>query len=177
MRSLFDLMQTSPAPAPIVPATPAVRAHGGTRAVDVGNVSGIVELLAHAKARGLKYPKLWLQLDASTPLRITIAGPSSRTPGYLVLTDGGPFDSNRYFGRISPQGFYEVGRDGFTRQAQLGPLLNRLSADPAGVAAEYGHLTGNCCFCSRRLSDERSTVVGYGPIYAEKFGVPWGAGT
>jgi hypothetical protein len=42
------------------------------------------------------------------------------------------------------------------------------------VAAEHGHKTGNCCFCSRPLNDARSTEVGYGPVCADKWELPWG---
>jgi hypothetical protein len=139
------------------------------------SVAGVVALLATAQAAGLKYPKLWLQLPDTTPLRISVAGAGSRTPGFLMLTDGGPFGDNRYFGRISPAGQLEIGRDGGAVQAQLVPLLEQLAADPAKVAADFGHLTGNCCFCARKLADERSVAVGYGQTCAKKFGLRWGA--
>lgn len=141
---------------------------------DLGNVKGVVELLGRAKASGLKFPKLWLQLPDGTALRITVAGERSRTPGFLMLTDGEHFGSNLYFGRISPAGKFEIGRDGYAVHGPLLELLRRLASDPAGVAAEFGHLTGHCCFCSLTLKDARSVTVGYGPICAEKFGVPWG---
>lgn len=139
------------------------------------SVAGVVALLNVAKAAGLKFPKLWLQLPDGTPLRISVAGDRSRTPGFLMLTDGGPFEDNRYFGRISPAGDLELGRDAPRVKDQLVALLERLAANPAQVAADFGHLTGNCCFCARKLADERSTAVGYGQTCAKKFGLPWGA--
>ena len=142
--------------------------------VAVGSMSGVVNLLNRAKASGLKFPKLWLQLPDGTPLRINVAGDRSRTPGFLMLSDGETFGNNRYFGRISSEGRLEIGRDGFAVQKELVALLERLASDPAGVAAEFGHLTGRCCFCSLTLKDERSVAVGYGPICAQKFGVSWG---
>jgi hypothetical protein len=48
------------------------------------------------------------------------------------------------------------------------------AANPAAAAAEYGRETGYCSFCSRELTDERSVGVGYGPICADKFSLPWG---
>lgn len=166
--SLFDLPGVRPAP--IAPPRPAP-----LQSAQVNDCAGVVSLLEHAQARGLKFPKLWLQLPDRSPLRVTIAGERSRTPGYLMLTDGRPFGENTYYGRISPRGVLEWGRDATEeRRGQLAPLLARLAAEPAKVAAEYGHLTGQCCFCARVLNDERSTAVGYGPICAEKFGLPWG---
>lgn len=44
----------------------------------------------------------------------------------------------------------------------------------AEEAARFGHAHGCCLFCLRNLTDERSTEVGYGPVCAEKNGLPWG---
>jgi len=137
-------------------------------------VGGIVKLLASAKAKGLKFPKLWLQLENGSPMRITIAGDKSKTPGYLMLTDGGGFGNGLYFGKISPQGELMLGKDGFAVAKSLTDLLARLAKDPAKVAADFGHLTGHCCFCSLPLNDPKSVRVGYGPVCAEKFCLPWG---
>lgn len=142
--------------------------------VALPSVTGVVNLLAHARDKGLKFPKLWLQFANRDPLRIHVAGERSSTPGYLMLTDGAGFPDNQYYGRIAPTGALEIGRDGHARKHELVPLLERLACEPAKVAAEYGHMTGNCCFCSRGLNDARSTEVGYGPVCAEKFGLPWG---
>jgi hypothetical protein len=140
-------------------------------AARVGDVKGVVDLLERARANGLKFPKLWLKFANGDDLRISIAGEHSSTPGYLTLTDGGPFGANRYYGKVSPAGELK-GRD--DHNGELSPLLSRLAAEPAKVAAEFGHLTGHCCFCAKKLTDERSTHVGYGRTCARKFGMPWG---
>ena len=47
----------------------------------------------------------------------------------------------------------------------------------AAEAAAFGHQHENCVFCSRSLTDDkdgRSVQVGYGPICASKYGLPWG---
>lgn len=44
----------------------------------------------------------------------------------------------------------------------------------AKEAASFGALTGRCVFCDRELTDERSIEVGYGPVCAERNGLPWG---
>lgn len=56
-------------------------------------------------------------------------------------------------------------------------LVTKLSADmklTAEDAAKFGSLYGRCVFCSQQLNDERSIVVGYGPVCAENHGLPWG---
>ena len=52
--------------------------------------------------------------------------------------------------------------------------LREFADDPARVAGEHGRLTGNCCFCHHTLEDARSTAVGYGPVCASHYGLPWG---
>lgn len=47
----------------------------------------------------------------------------------------------------------------------------------AEQAAAWGHEHDRCVFCSTPLSDDgprRSVEIGYGPICAEKYGLPWG---
>ena len=52
---------------------------------------------------------------------------------------------------------------------------NGLKGDAlAEWASAYGHRTGQCVFCFRDLSDERSVHVGYGKECASKHGLPWG---
>ena len=52
--------------------------------------------------------------------------------------------------------------------------LSELTKVTAEQAAAFGHLTGNCVFCDRELTDERSISVGYGPVCAKNHGLPWG---
>lgn len=142
--------------------------------VALPSVAGVVDLLNRAKATGLKYPKLWLQFPNGKPLRVSIAGDGSRTPGYLMLTDDGKYPDNQFYGRISPTGALEIGRHGHAVREELVALLTQLAKEPAKVAADYGHLTGHCCFCGLKLKDERSSRVGYGPNCAKKYSLPWG---
>lgn len=124
-----------------------------------------------AAASKLKWPKVWLELSDGSPLKLHRAGDRSRTPGALHVTDGGPFGDNVWYGRVDRDGTLTEGR---AMTDEVREVLKRLADDPAGVAAAHGHKTGSCCFCNRELSDERSTSVGYGPICAGKFGLPWG---
>lgn len=52
--------------------------------------------------------------------------------------------------------------------------IRRLAVDPVGFACEYGKATGRCCFCTLPLKEERSLGVGYGPICARNYRMPWG---
>lgn len=53
-------------------------------------------------------------------------------------------------------------------------FLSRLKADPVGFLAECGRAMDRCCYCNLPLEDERSKQVGYGPICAKHWGLPWG---
>lgn len=52
------------------------------------------------------------------------------------------------------------------------------TAELAEIAAKYGAQRGVCIFCARDLTDERSNPalggVGYGPICAQRYELPWG---
>ena len=56
--------------------------------------------------------------------------------------------------------------------------INRLTPETIATAEEaaaFGRLAGRCCFCSFPIDTPESTLVGYGPVCATKYGLPWGA--
>lgn len=149
----------SPAPAPVAVASSA-------------EMQGVVALFDRA-AKHLKYPAIVLSVAGVGAIRLNVAGERSRTPGVINVAENAPYGGRRWFGRISRAGAFEPGRDDATPPA-LVDTLHRFACDPAGVAAEHGRLTGCCCFCNTPLTDERSTAVGYGPVCARNYGLPWG---
>lgn len=52
-------------------------------------------------------------------------------------------------------------------------MLETIEKDPIAAATLSGKLTSCCSFCSRELTDERSVVLGYGPVCAEHWNLPW----
>jgi len=110
----------------------------------------------------------------STTLRITRAGQSAAQPGTLNVLDNVRIGRNgrrRWYGRVTRAGVFEMSPGAAPAMTER---LQDLARDPVRVASEHGRLTGNCCFCNRSLEDERSTSVGYGPICAGHYGLPWG---
>lgn len=135
--------------------------------VDV-DLSGVIKLFAHAKQH-LNRPAIVLR-TATKEIKLSLASENSKHPGAVYVasgTWGGP-----YYGRIEPNGTLVPGRD---LCDEVRELLRELADKPAETAAKHGKLTGHCCFCARRLSDERSTQVGYGKVCADHFGMPWGS--
>ena len=135
------------------------------------DMSGVNKLFDKAIANGLKYPKIRLQTPSGQQVALGRAGNGSRYRGQIMVTDGERYGCNKYFGRVTEQGQWVVGR---IDEPAVRILLEQLGADPAKVASQYGKLTGNCCFCFRKLEDKRSTDVGFGPVCAEKYSLPWG---
>ena len=122
-------------------------------------------------AQKLKRIKVKLQTTDGQPVVISRAGPMSKYTGQILITDGGPFGDNKFFGRIDVTGEFFATRSTTPAVAEL---IQQFSADPAGSAARYGKLTGGCSFCKHGLTDGRSLAVGYGPVCAKNFGLVWG---
>lgn len=146
---------------PSVAASPTVKVLTG--------LYPIVELLQRARSAGLKFPKIRLATGEGWPIVLSLAGAGSKEPGSVSVTDGGPYGSGQWFGRISRNGqtFFQPS---FSDEAR--DLLDKLARDPAGTAQVYGQRTGNCCFCAKALTEAGSIEVGYGPTCAEHFGLP-----
>jgi len=138
---------------------------------NVGNLSGLIALF-NAAHDHLKYPKIRLIAPSGQVVVLSVAGSKSQYPGTILVVDEGRYPDNKYFGRLFPDGRWQQGR---AATQEVLDLVARLARDPAKVASEYGRLTGNCCFCRKALSDERSTAVGYGGTCAKHFDLPWGS--
>lgn len=134
------------------------------------DMSGIVALMQKASGK-LKYPKIRIATVSGKPIALGVAGPRSKNPGAINITDGGRYGENTWYGKITTAGVFEPSR---VNDTEVREFLITMSENPTQVAADYGHKTGNCCFCSRGLTDERSTMVGYGPVCADNYDLVWG---
>lgn len=135
----------------------------------VGDFASLISLFKMAGSR-LKFPKVTLETTDGRTVELSVAGPNSKARGQITVTNG-----IRYGDRVSVF-FGRIAQDGSTGIQDSGvlDLLRRFAADPAGVAAEYGRRSGNCCFCCQELTDDRSLTVGYGPVCAKNYDLPWG---
>jgi Family of unknown function (DUF6011) len=85
----------------------------------------------------------------------------------VSVTDGG----SKSYGRLT----LETGEYISENELEgLSDLLREINDDFLGAVKKHGERTGICTFCGRKLTDPRSVLAGYGPICAEKFGLPWG---
>jgi hypothetical protein len=129
-------------------------------------MAGVKALFAVA-SKSLKRPKIRLQAADGTPVVLALAGANSKYKGQVMLTDGGPWGDNRWFGRVEGSQFHAAR----AATPEVTGLLTRLSADPTSVIADYGRLTGACALCGRDLTDQASVDRGAGPVCAKKFGL------
>lgn len=104
-------------------------------------------------------------------LRVAEGGQS---PGSVVINSPGPRGTNqKFYGRISTEGVFIPGRDATVEVVEF---LHRMAADPVKAVSLSGVMTGRCCFCRTRLTDEDrgSVALGYGPVCAANWGLPHG---
>lgn len=134
------------------------------------NFQNIQDLFDRA-GKKLKRVKVKLQTAAGQPVVFSRAGSMSKYAGQILITDGGPFGANKFFGRIDVTGeFFATVK----ATQDVCNLVKEFSDDPAETAGKYGRLTGGCSFCNHGLKDDRSLAVGYGPVCARNFGLAWG---
>jgi hypothetical protein len=142
----------------------------------VGTFTGVYALFQKAKQH-LKYPKIVLALADGSPIVLKLSGKNSKVPDTVNVTDDRPFGQNKWYGRVSQEGeFSQSSKIDGNEMAAVARLMRKFSENPAEMAAKHGALHGNCCFCNKKLTDEKSTAVGYGKTCAGHFGLPWGKG-
>ena len=143
------------------------------------NLSKVYAFLMNAR-KHLKFPKIMLTMGTLPSgeyryLKVYLSGPRSSQPDKVNLVTNDQYgDMQLWLGRVSADGDWQRRDIEPELHDRAEAVLTLLAVDPAKVASEHGHLTGNCCFCHKSLKDERSTEVGYGPQCAKKWGLPWG---
>lgn len=135
---------------------------------------GVIALFDHAHAAGKQFPKIVLAEAFDDDrhevlVKINRLGSRSQNEGCANIKNA----NDEWAGTILRDG--RVKR-GFARAfSDVEDVLRQLAKDPTAVLAQNGIAVGQCCYCARALTDKRSREVGYGPICAEKFGLPWGS--
>lgn len=120
-------------------------------------------------ATNLKRPKVKIEL-AGTEVVLKQATKGAEPGSVFVVAAA----SDTYLGRISRDGGLNLREAPGVSKIALEQALAAFAKDPEATAAAYGKRFGQCCFCSRELTDQRSVDVGYGPVCAENYGLDWG---
>lgn len=132
---------------------------------------GIVETLRTANANRdgrRRRPSLTVQTDDGQTVQLRLNGPASRYEGSVSVSDGEPFERNRFFGRINADGTWAPANN---CPADVAATLRELAADVPAYVRRDGRATGRCCCCGRTLTDPNSIAAGIGPICADRFGL------
>ena len=131
------------------------------------NADALRARLAAAAAHGLLRPMIRVGT-----MRLSLPGPTSQYAGRPVVFVR---NAGTYAGRIEAGRFIAArgALPGDTRDT-VAALHSVLTGDVVENLAAIGRRTGSCCFCARELTDGRSVRVGYGPVCADHYGLPWG---
>lgn len=145
-----------------------------------------VALFQHAMSKGIETPTIRLSIGEKAG-RIAIRAVRTKRGDLIAYVN----DRDRTF----------TTRDGMTRKTGYGTIdlatgrfevstyadptlmpfvlsaLIKFESDPEKVGALEGHATGCCCYCGLKLTQAASVAVGYGPICADNYGLPWGEGS
>lgn len=123
----------------------------------------IFELFTNA-AMHMRYPAMHFRTKNGDKVRIYLA-----TKGYIAIKLNG-----EYVGKLQAAYkniiLYDSPR---FNHSELLNELDTLLSNPISESALQGKEYGRCCFCNRELDNEGSIFHGYGPICAEKWGLPW----
>lgn len=132
------------------------------------NVAGAYKLFENAKAH-LKYPAIVFNSGECT-IKLSLASSRARAPGTINVVCGG-----LWIGRIQQNGDLNLFHGEQKVREVVTKFLVSFADDPEKVACDHGKLTGRCCFCNTKLTDKRSTEVGYGQTCAKHYGLRWGS--
>ena len=138
-----------------------------------GTLRSLIILFDKAHASGHAYPNVWLTTPAEAfDIKLYRTGKSSKRPGSITIVNGQDYvgcilrngDDIQFSSRIRSTTFL----------ADVTAAILAFAANPHHIAASYGHRTGRCCFCARTLTESFSVIHGYGPICADRWGLPHG---
>ena len=137
--------------------------------------TALQELFKTARESGLAkprfvFPDLIIEESRKTPgtayVRVKVTPPT-------VAADGSQW---QYAGFIRGDRF-KITPDAIKLVPNLGSRLKQLITSPVATATEFGHSTGQCVFCGKKLTDDGSGLSverGYGKVCAERFRLPYG---
>ncbi len=143
----------------------------------------LVDLFDHA-VETLKYPSLTLQTMQDVTLFLCRTGNKSKIGiGNIAIKSSKQYENSIFYGYITREGAWSkatwypdmlISAETFNdlTRIQIPEILREFTANPASYAAMHGKKFNHCCFCALELTHPDSVAVGYGPICAEKWGLP-----
>lgn len=121
------------------------------------DASKILEAVQKAKIQG--HNEIFLRFQGM------VICEAKKHPGTLYVKSGKQYDET-YYGKIV-DGRFVASRD---CSPEMAAQIIAIASDPANAAKVYGHTSGQCSCCGRRLDNPESVARGIGPICAQRFG-------
>lgn len=142
----------------------------GEASAAFGAYIAIVELLGKAQTK-IKSPTITFEGEG-VKASFGAAPLKGKNPGSVYV-----YWACAYVGKISKEGELKSNSAVIDKEnaRKLENFMQKLCADPAGVASQYGQANGKCCFCHKTLTDPTSMQVGYGQTCASNYGLKWAA--
>jgi polyhydroxyalkanoate synthesis regulator phasin len=130
------------------------------------DMTDLLNRFALALKAGIKRPKV-----NTGDLLFSLAPAHGHNAGCVyVKGEKDAYGDRPYLGKITPEGKFFAGRG---VEDEVKQRIAEVGADVVGSAKAHGAQHGNCCFCSRDLTTNESVSNGYGPICADRYGLPW----
>ena len=130
----------------------------------------VVGLMDNAVKNGIEFPRVQMETHDGITVVLHRAGDRSRVAGQVSVCGEGKFATRAYYGKVTREGEWVRSSD---CTDSIEALVREIANDPAKIGGFIGRRTGVCCFCRRSLESAASVKVGYGPICADRFGLPW----
>ena len=135
------------------------------------NGKKIVDMMEIAFQAGREVPSIVVEKEG-TRVKLYRQTSRSKAPGAISLNDGGPKGADVWYGSIALDGTFRPTR---ACPPSVKATVAEFAADPGAYAAAYGKGTSRCCFCATEITTDESKAVGYGPVCASNYGLPWGS--
>ena len=130
------------------------------------DMTDLLDRFALALKAGIKRPKV-----NTGDLLFSLAPAHGHNAGCVyVKGEKDAYGDRPYLGKITPEGKFFAGRG---VEDDVKQRIAEVGSDVVGSAKAHGAQHGNCCFCSRDLTTDESVSNGYGPICADRYGLPW----
>lgn len=130
---------------------------------DLGDIRPVVDMLKRAFDLGVEFPAIRLGEFSVRRAKTADLQLIVRNSDKSFL---GKFTEGRWF--VHPKYRKTSTADAYTT------LMREYLEDPVAKASLIGRRFGRCMFCGRGLERDNSINVGYGPICADRYGLPWG---
>lgn len=110
-------------------------------------------------------PVITLNLEGMELQLKKLASDHVKYPDEIVL-----YVNTQFYGWITKDGEYHP----FTTENSIvTQALAEMENNPVAYAVTYGKRTGCCCFCNRHLTTDASINMGYGPVCAKHYNLPY----